>query len=81
MQAGGLEGNTAQYPVNQWIVAGEPVVAKDYQACSIERGYIESNCLSFSGGELDREIHFLHNSSISGSIEKFQRNWRNWGCS
>ena len=25
------EGDTAQYPVNQWIVAGEPVVSQHYR--------------------------------------------------
>ena len=36
-----LEIYTAQYPVNQWIVVGEPVVSKDDLAFRIQWGQIE----------------------------------------
>src|ERR1700683_3988202 len=35
------EGDTAQYPVNQRIVAGEPVVSQHYGTRGIKRSYVE----------------------------------------
>ena len=53
---GGLEGNTAQYPVNRRIVAGEPVVAKHHRATRVERGHVESDFLFFAGRKTDSEV-------------------------
>src|SRR3984957_20957722 len=44
--------NTAQYPVNQRIVVGEPVVSKDHYARGIEHSYIKCEWGDMSGGNL-----------------------------
>ena len=38
-----MENNTAQHPVNQQIVVGEPVVSKNHGARQIEQSYIKVN--------------------------------------
>jgi hypothetical protein len=55
----GLQLDIAQYPVNQRIVAGEPVVSQNYNTSQVERGYIEVQCLNFSGWKLDRHCKCL----------------------
>ena len=37
-----MESDTAQYPVNHRIVAGEPVVSKNHRASGIEQSYKKS---------------------------------------
>ena len=39
----GREGNTAPNPVDQQIVAGEPVVSQHHGARRIERSYVKVN--------------------------------------
>ena len=70
----GLESNTAQYPVNRWIVAGEPVVAEYRRTAAVQRSYIESNCLKFASWKMDWNHSSLSDGSISRTIKKFQRN-------
>jgi hypothetical protein len=55
-QCGGLEGNTAQYPVNQWTVVGEPVVAKYHWATWVKQGHLESDFLFFTCWKADTEV-------------------------
>ena len=42
------EQDAAQYPINQWIVAGEPAVSQDHQATDIQRSYVECSVLNFT---------------------------------
>ena len=45
----GTEGDMAQYPVNHWIVAGEPVISKNHGARWVERSNIKVNSHRFTG--------------------------------
>ena len=59
-----MENNTAQYPVNQWIVAGEPVVSKNHRARWIKRGYIKVNIHTFPGQKFYRQSYGLSDNRI-----------------
>ena len=44
----GSEHDTAQYPINQWIVADELAVSQDCQATDVQQSYIECDKMGFS---------------------------------
>jgi len=44
------------YPVNQWIVSGEPVVFKDQRAERIKRSDIEVQIHTITGGKYYEQV-------------------------
>ena len=62
------EGYLAQYPVNQRIVAGEPIVSKNQGAGRVERSHIKTKSHGFTGRKGYRKFYRLSDGGISGSI-------------
>src|SRR5271154_4547875 len=65
-----MESDTAQYPVNHWIVAGEPVVSKNYSTRRIKWGDIKVNNHRFTGFEGYRDRSGLSDNSTRSAIQK-----------
>ena len=72
-----MEWDAAQYPINQWIVVGEPAVSQDYWATDIQWSYVECNGLSFTQSEVDWQFDCIMDKGISSSIEEPEQNWSN----
>ena len=51
--------DTTQYPINQWIVVGEPVVPKNNGATQIQQSHEEINIMDLPSRESDLEIDSL----------------------
>ena len=64
------ERDTAQYPVNQRIISGEPVVSQDCGAASIQQSYIELNGVMFPRRETDQEVNGVSDFGVRGAVEK-----------
>ena len=64
--------NTAQYPVNQWIVAGEPVVSKNHGARQIELSHIKINIHTFTGRKFYRQSYGLSDNGIRCPVKQLQ---------
>ena len=69
-----MENNTAQYPVNQRIVAGEPVVSKNHGARRIEQSHIKINIHTFIGWKFYRQSYRLSDNGIRCPIKQLQLN-------
>ena len=69
-----MENNTAQYPVNQWIVVGEPVVSKNHRARWIEQSHIKINIHTFTGWKFYRQSYGLSDNRIRCPIKQLQLN-------
>ena len=67
-----MENNTAQYPVNQWTVAGEPVVSKNHGARRIEWSHIKINIHTFTGQKFYRQSYGLSDNGIRCPIKQLQ---------
>ena len=67
-----MENNTAQYPVNQQIVAGEPVVSKNHGARWIEQSYIKVNIHTFTRWKFYRQSYGLSDNRIKCPIKQLQ---------
>src|SRR5271156_222847 len=65
-----MESDTAQYPVNHQIVAGEPVVSKNYSTRRIKWGDIKVNNHRFTGLEGYRNRSGLSDNSTRSAIQK-----------
>ena len=75
-----MENNTPQYPVNQQIVAGEPVVSKDHGARWIKWSYIKVNIHTFTRQKFYRQSYRLSDDkagihkAVSGTGVNERRN-------
>ena len=69
-----MENDTAQYPVNQWIVVGEPVVSKNQRTRRVKQSDVESNVECFTCGKLYREIYGLSDNGVASSINQLKFN-------
>ena len=67
-----MENNTAQYPVNQRIVVGEPVVSKNHGARRIERSHIKINIHTFTGQKFYRQSYGLSDNGIRCPVKQLQ---------
>jgi hypothetical protein len=67
---GSVESYTALYPVNQRIVADEPVVSKHDRTRRIQSSYIEHNQNDFPSGKSDRDVDGFPDDGFASSIEK-----------
>ena len=67
-----MENNTAQYPVNQWIVVGEPVVSKNHGARQIEWSHIKINIHTFIGQKFYRQSYGLSDNGIRCPVKQLQ---------
>ena len=67
-----MENNTAQYPVNQWIVAGEPVVSKNHGARRIEWSHIKINIHTFTGWKFYWQSYGLSDNRIRCPVKQLQ---------
>ena len=65
------EDDTTQYPVNQRIVVGEPVVSQHYRAWGIERSNIKCKQSEMTGSDSDWEFNSLGDDVVNGTINKF----------
>ena len=59
-----MENNTAQHPVNQQIVVGEPVVSKNHRARQIEQSHIKINIHTFTRQKFYRQSYGLSDNGI-----------------
>ena len=64
-----MENNTAQYLVNQQIVAGEPVVSKNHGA---RQSHIKINIHTFTGWKFYRQSYGLSDNRIRCPIKQLQ---------
>ena len=69
MLQGGSELNTAQYPVNQQIVLGEPVMSENDPTVGVQWGDI-------ARGKSDREVGCFSDYSGGGTVEQTENDWR-----
>ena len=67
-----MENNTAQYPVDQQIVAGEPVVSKNHGARQIEQSHIKIIIHTFTGWKFYRQSYGLSDNRIRCPIKQLQ---------
>ena len=58
------ERDAAQYPINQWIIAGEPAVSQDHRATDIQRSYVERDRVGFSRRKTDWQFYRRGNNRI-----------------
>ena len=65
-----LERDTTQYPVNQWIILGEPVMSQNCVTTSIQRSYKERNRMLFFSRKTDQEVDGLSDFGVGGTIEE-----------
>ena len=66
---GGSELDTAQCPVNQWIVSGEPVTSENDPTVGVQRGDIECHQGDIAGGKSDRKVSCFGDYSGGGTIK------------
>src|SRR5271154_1669311 len=71
-----MESDTAQYPVNHRIVAGEPVVSKNYSTRRIKWGDIKVNNHRFTGFEGYWNRSGLSDNSTRSAIQKAETDRR-----
>ena len=50
------ELDIAQYPVNQQIESGEPVMSENYFTVRVQWGDIQCHWGDFTGGKADRQV-------------------------
>ena len=67
-----MENDTAQYAVNQQIVAGEPVVSKNHGARWIKWSHIKINIHTFIGWKFYRQSYGLSDNGIRCPIKQLQ---------
>ena len=67
-----MENNTAQYPVNQQIVAGEPVVSKNHGARWIKQSHIKINIHTFTRQKFYRQSYGLSDNRIRCPVKQLQ---------
>ena len=67
-----MENNTAQYPVNQQIVAGEPVVSKNHRARRIKQSHIKINIHTFTRWKFYRQSYRLSDNGIRCPVKQLQ---------
>lgn len=71
------EANVAQYPINQWIVAGEPNVSKNEGTRGIQQRYIKCVGGNITRWEVDTELYSLGDGSFGAVIEELELEWSN----
>ena len=69
MLQGGSELDTAQCPVNQQIVSGEPVVSKNDPAIRVQQGNIKCHQGDIAEGKLDKKVGCFGDCRGGGTIE------------
>ena len=70
-----MEGDIAQYPVNQWIVVGEPVVSKNHRHRWVKQKHKEIKSHELTRREFHRELEsFCNNRVGSCSVKEFDLN-------
>src|ERR1700722_14441087 len=62
------EDNTTQYPVNQRIVAGEPVGSLHFRASAIEQSNIKCKQSDMTGNNSDLKFNSLGDNVVNGTI-------------
>ena len=67
-----MENNTAKYTVNQWIVAGEPVVSKNHGARQIKWSHIKINIHTFTRQKFYRQSYGLSDNGIRCPVKQLQ---------
>ena len=68
------------YPVNQWIVSGEPVVSKDQRAGRIKRSDIEVQIHTITGGKNYGQVGNFGDGAVWWAIKQAESNRRSCGC-
>src|SRR6266481_3873187 len=71
------ESYVAQYPVNQRIEAGEPVVSKHNYATVVQWSDKECQVLSFPGREVKLQVKGLRNGRVRCSVYETKLDWWN----
>ena len=69
MLQGGSELDTAQCPVNQWIVLGEPVMSENDPTVGVQQGDIEFHQGDVARGKLDRKVACFSDYSGGGTVK------------
>ena len=69
-----MELDTAQYPVNQRIVAGEPVVSQHYDTACLQQSYVEHDGLLVTLGKTERKVDSRADDRVCGAIKKLEGN-------
>ena len=64
--------NTAQYPVNQQIVAGEPVVSKNHGARQIKQSHMKIKIHTFTRRKFYRQSYGLSDNGIRCPVKQLQ---------
>ena len=68
------------YPVNQWIVSGEPVVSKDQRVGRIKWSNIEVQIHTITGGKNYGQVGNFGDGAIWWSIKQAENNWKSCRC-
>ena len=76
MLQGGSELDTAQCPVNQWIVSGEPVMSENDPTVGVQRGNIECHWGDIARGKSDREVGCFGDYSGGCTVEQTENDQR-----
>ena len=69
------ELDTAQYPVNQWIVVGEPVVSQHCNTACLQRSYIECDGLLVAWRKAEQKVNSGADDGVCGAVEKSEGDW------
>src|SRR5215467_15354356 len=73
------ERYTTLSPVNQRIVAGEPVVSKYQRARGVQPSDVEVQSHAFTSGEQNRQVHSASDEGVGRAIKKSEVDRRNGG--
>ena len=68
------------YPVNQWIVSGEPVVSKNQRAERIKQSDIEVQIHTITSGKNYGQVGNFGDGAIWWTIKQVECNWRSCRC-
>ena len=68
------ERDTAQYPVNQWIEVGEPVVSQHCGTAWVQWSYIKCYRVLVPWREMDQKVYSGADDGICGAIKKLEWN-------
>ena len=68
------------YPVNQWIVLGEPVVSKDQRAERIKWSDIEVQIHTITSGKYYGQVGNFGDGAVWWAIKQAESNQRSCGC-
>ena len=68
------------YPVNQWIVSGEPVVSKDQRAGRIKRSDIEVQIHTITSGKNYGQVGNFGDGAVWWTIKQAESNQRSCRC-